>query len=69
MELWVSHTNKVHVRRYRFHVGTKDERPANTPFPIMLCGRRDSFRLAPDDAEITCLACLSGMGTGAHEEV
>jgi hypothetical protein len=67
IELWMSPSKKVHARRQRWYVGTKDEKPVVADFPIMLCGSRKNLVKVPVSYGVDCLTCLSAMGTGAAE--
>lgn len=66
MELYISKSKKVHVRRWRWYVGTKDERPDTSSYPIMLCGQRNNLTQVPDSYGADCLTCLDAMSTGGH---
>lgn len=66
IELWMSPSKKVHVRRRRWYPDTKDERVDIADFPIMLCGSRKNLVKVPSSYGADCLTCLNAMSTGAH---
>lgn len=67
MSTWEGPNGKVHIRRLRFHIGTKDERTVPSDVVIMLCGRRTELKPASVGMEgVTCRTCINASNTGAH---
>lgn len=65
---WATPSGKVHHRRLRFWVGTKDEVAASIEPVITLCGKsqRDSIRRVPDSTPVDCGVCVKAANTRAH---